>query len=203
MNNTANHDTASDIFDRVWRCVFSKNLTTSEEYYRVFGKASTGYKHLDKQCKDEIVDTYITIEKMVEYFKKGVTVGIVRYDDVEKIYECIERHLLRWKEQFEYGVNIGDAPVEDLVDLDRFANAIYDKAKYTMTPELVDSLMVRQMARTTTLSRSTLFNKTQELESVTTGEINEDKYPVRKELGDVFKSTVIGFRRWGSLNNGH
>ncbi len=185
------YDTTYDIWERVWRCQFSRNKTTSEDYYRIYGKPSTGYKYYDKQCPDEVVDTMINIDTMVEYFKQGITVGIYKYEDCEEIYKCIERHLQGWRQQIEHGINIGDAPIEDLVAMDEFANAIYDKAKYLIKPEIAKSLMVQHMSSITSFNRNTLFG-----EVLNKKDDKPTELPERDSMANVFKSNIAGYRRW-------
>ena len=198
MNTT--EDTTKDIWDRSFRCLVSQKQTTSETYYELFGQRSTGSKKHDKSIPDQYVDTYVSIAKMVEYFQQGVTIHIHNYDDCETIYHIIERHLRRWKNQFAYGINIGDAPIQDLIAMDEFAMKIYDKAKYLIKDDIVNSLAVQQMTGLSSLSRSSFMKSLQTYQEKTnptrSQEVEEKKYPERDSLSPVFKSNIAGFGRW-------
>lgn len=200
MNLNSSEDTTVDIWDRSFRCLVSQKQTTSEDYYRIFGQRSTGSKKHDKAIPDQYVDTYISIAKMIEYFNQGVTIQVYNYDDTKTIYEIIERHLRRWKNQFAYGINIGDAPVQDLIAMDEFANKIYDKAKYLIKPDIINSLAVQQMTSLSSLSRSSFYKSVQDHKEKTnpnpTREEKEERYPERDPIAPVFKSNVAGFGRW-------
>lgn len=188
-------DTTVGIFERLWTCGFSRNLTTSEEHYKYFGRPSTGIKALDKQFVDDVVITAITINDMVEMHRKGITVEVVNYDDTRKIYECIQKHLMAWRDWLKSAVNmVTEPPIEDLVDLDRFANAIYAHAKYLIPKDQIDSVFITQMQSRLTFSRGSIqsiFERREEANKPV-----EEVYPDRQELGDDFKRAVTGFGRW-------
>lgn len=188
-----NPDTTVDIWDRSWRCLVSQNLTTSAEYYKIFGRQSSGYKAIDDSCPDQYVDTMITIDKMVEYHKKGIPIQVVNYDDCEKIYQCVERHLRAWANLLQHGVNIGDAPIDDLIAMDEFANSVYSKAKYIIKDEIATSVFMQRISSITTLSRNTFGSAiTKNTDKVK----REEDYAQRHEYSEVFKKNVIGFGRW-------
>jgi hypothetical protein len=45
----------------------------------------------------------------------------------------------------EKSLNIGNAPLEDLKLMDRFANAVYEHAKYQFTDDTISSIIARRM----------------------------------------------------------
>lgn len=188
-------DTTIDIWEKVWRCAFSDNKTRGERNHRLYGKNITGVKSIDASVPDQIVETYITINDMVEYHRRGITVEIINYDDCKKIYDCIEKHILAWKKNIENCVNIGDAPLEDLIAMDDFANAIYDKAKYLMPTEFIGSPALRHLIGLTTLSRATFLREHEKpLKTVSIG--GDSDHPERMPISDFFKENLAGFGRW-------
>lgn len=188
-------DTTKDIWERLWYCSFSRSLTTSEDYYKIFGRPSTGFKRFDKTSEDDVVSTMITIDTMVEYYKQGVTIAVMNYDDTRLIYECIQKHLMAWRDYLKNSINMAGAPpIEDLIELDRFANAVYDKAKYLIPKDQIDSVFITQMRQNMTLSRGSISDL---FDRKPTGEPTEPQtYPERQELADVFKKSTNGFGRW-------
>ena len=131
---------------------------------------------------------------MVEYFTKGIPVYIVKQADVKTIYEYIENHLLAWKRQLEQGVNIGGAPVDDLIAMDAFANKIYEHAKYHFTREVADSIFLRQMGA---INRNTFISPLSTPAPVNSDKTDEnDGYHSRDSLAEHFKEKRVGIRKW-------
>lgn len=193
------NDTVSDIWDRSWRCMFSRNLTTPIDHIERVGTYVTGDDEVDRQQKDEIIDTYITINDMVEMHRKGIRIDIYNYDDVADIYKIIERHILAWKRNIEECVNIGDAPLDDLIAMDAFATAIYTKARYVLPDNPVSSTALNYM-------RSLTGGVIPQLKSIAQREedkllaanpkLVEEKMPERISHESVFKGIAAGMRRW-------
>lgn len=191
-----NKDTAGPLFDRVFRCSFSRNLTTTDYYIETFGFAGTGVPEIDRTLKDEIIDTYINIDTMLEYHQQDIPIRVHNYDDTKVIYELIQEHLEVWRDRLDRAVNIADAPIEDLIALDKLASSVYDKAKYTYAPEESGSSFTRFLSRHKSLNLSRLNAPSEPVGDVVVGDIEQDKYPHRREMAEGFKSIGIGMRRW-------
>ena len=188
-------DTAAPLFDRVFRCSVSRNLTTSSYYIETFGFVGTGVPEVDRTLKDEIIDTYINIDKMLDYHRQDIPFRVHNYDDTKIIYELIQEHLEAWKMRLDNAINIADAPIDDLIALDKLATAVYDKARHSYKPEEAGSSFTRFLSRHVTLSSSRLRPLTPEVRDVVIGAVEDDK-PKRKELAESFKSIGIGMNRW-------
>lgn len=160
---------------------------------------STGNKNVDKTMAEQWTFSYINIATMVEYFQQGVLIKIVHYNDIEEIYKYIENHLAAWKERLKVGLNIGDAPIEDLVAMDAFANAVYDHAKWNFTKEEVHSILTRHMANTVRVNSFNFFQKETPPEGVDEDGITRinhekdpaDQFPKREQITDLLKSQFI------------
>lgn len=191
-------DTAAPLWDRSFRCSVSRNLTTTDYYIETFGFVGTGDPQRDKQMKDEIIDTYVNINKLVEYHQKDIPFRLHRYEDTKIIYELIQEHLEAWADRLNRAVNIADAPIEDLIALDQLANAVYDKAKYYMTPSDAGGAFSRYLGKHTSFKRSSfkMPTKAGPIEDVVIGAQNEDNFPNRDSMAERFKSIGIGMRRW-------
>lgn len=195
-------DTSNYIFDYLFKCRIPNLQTMSEEYIRFFGMPTTGDPSIDKAMADQWITTMIPISKMVEYSKQGITIKVVKYEDVKTIYNYISLHLQAWKNQIGNGINIGSAPIDDLIDLDAFANIVYDHAKFQFTRDIADSLLERQMSGITRFNKSNFFKpdiKINETGSDNITRINSepvDNYPKRESLSDIFKDRKIGYRKW-------
>ena len=194
-------DTSTYIFDYLFKCRIPNLQTMSEEYIRFFGMPTTGDPSIDQAMADQWITTMLPISKMVEYSKQGITIKIVKYDDVKVMYNYISLHLQAWKNQIGNGINVGDAPIDDLIDLDAFANLVYDQAKYQFTRDIADSLLERQMSTITRFNKSNFFKPDIKIndsgDNIT--RINAepiDNYPKRESLSDIFKDRKIGYKKW-------
>ncbi len=182
------------IFEILFRVRVPQLQTTSATYLKIFGAPTTGHNGYDRDLMNQLIDTAIPISKMVEYFGKGIPVRIVRQDDTKLIYDYIEKHLLAWRRQLEHGLNIGNAPVDDLILMDQFANSVYEHAKYNFTKEIADSLFVRQLSGISGgINRnnflSPLVNPNEEPNK-------EEELPSRQGMSEIFKESRAGIRKW-------
>lgn len=177
--------------------------TCSDEYIKIFGTPSSGDAAVDKYTINELATICISINEMLDYHKRGVTIRVVQYTDIKLIYDIISAHLTRWANNLKHGLNIGGAPLEDLIDLDRFANVIYQHAKYHFTEETVGSILSQNMNRLG-ITKDTFF-RSGSAGSLLTAKLNNPKmiikkkdesgYPERTKLEDVFKGRVYGGRQ--------
>lgn len=145
------------IFNQKFRCSVPHIAMRSTDHVKHFGMPSCGIKEIDSETARERIDTYLSISQMVEYFSKGTIVGVKKVTDTKVIYERIVDHLNAWKEQLRHGLNNGEAPIDDLIQLDQFANAVYAHAQYHFTNEIVESILMRRMDEIMPFNRDTLI----------------------------------------------
>ena len=130
------HNTETDTTGPLWDILYKVRMpylqTTSVEYIKMFGMPTSGDKGTDLEMANQWITTYQSIASLTEHYSNGVSIKIVDPSDPKRIYEAVAAHLEAWKSQITYGINIGGAPIEDLIKLDNFANAIYEHAKYHM-----------------------------------------------------------------------
>lgn len=141
MNIPSQVDTTKAIWERLYLVRVPSLDATSMSFLKMHGTYITGIKSIDDANVNNWMTTYINIAQMVDFYKEGVTVAVVNKDDTKAIYEAIEQHLVAWKSKLQYGINIGNAPVDDLMAMDQFANAVYDHAKHLLPREVIDSLL--------------------------------------------------------------
>jgi hypothetical protein len=149
--------TAWYLFKQPFMCRVSNIQSMSIEYIQKFGMPSSGYANHDKETANELVIRMLTISQMVEYYKNGVTVAVVNHIDTKEIYERISDHLNAWKQNIEVSFHTRDAPVEDLMLLDKFANVVYAHAVYQFTTEIVDSLLSRRLTTVLKTNRQAIL----------------------------------------------
>lgn len=154
-------DTSYYIFNEKYRCSVPHIDMRSSDHIRAFGMPSCGIKEIDNETAHERIETYLSINQMVEYFKRGALVGVKKVEDTKKIYERITDHLVAWKNQLQHNLNNGDAPVDDLILLDQFANAVYAHAQYHFTEEVIESLLLRDLNSISLVNRDMLIGTMQ------------------------------------------
>ena len=98
------------------------------EQIRTFGVRISGVHEIDSTMDKEEIVTQMCIDRMFEKHRSGVTIRVVNYNDTAEIYRIIHGHLITWAEYLNRGVNVGAAPLKELVELDAFASVVYDKA---------------------------------------------------------------------------
>lgn len=96
---------------------------------QAFGLPTMGNHMLDQQIHNEIVTVYITIDAMVEHYRAGTCIIIPNNEDLEAIYTTLNNYLGAWNRTLHHAVNTGNAPIEDLLLIDKFAGELYQQAR--------------------------------------------------------------------------
>ncbi len=199
-------DTSKYIFDYLYTCRVPIYATLTENELRTFGTVYTGNPDIDRGTREQLITVMWPISKMAIHFAKGDIVRVSKYSDTKEIYERVQAHLLAWQERLNFAVNVGDAPLQDLIILDEFANSVYEHAKFTFTTEYVENLLVRDMKAISAINMGNIFKPrptqtTGNVKEVNSGNIaiNGD-IPIaereREALSDVFKNRLVGGSRW-------
>lgn len=200
MNST--QPTANLIFD----CLFTVRVpdlqTRSEQHIKMFGVHSTGDRAQDMVMANQLITVMLSIAKMVEYHKQGVNIRVVKREDVLTIYDYITRHLQAWKDRLNQGLNIGDAPIDDLISLDQFANVVHESAKYQFTREIADSILAKHLSSTITFNKHNIFKKESSAAAIVTNQdptkdkVEKEEDLQRSGFAQLFKDKKIGSSRW-------
>lgn len=195
--------TANLIFDYLFMVRVSDLQTRSEQHIKMFGVHSTGDRNQDIVMANQLITVMISIAKMVEYHKQGVNIRVVKRQDVLTIYDYITRHLQAWKERLNQGLNIGDAPIQDLIKLDEFANVVHESAKYQFTREIADSILAKHLSSTITFNKHNIFKKESSAAAIVTNQDpnkkqnNEQQEELQRNgFAELFKNKRIGSSRW-------
>ena len=194
-------DTTTYIWDYYFSARVPQLDSTSLDYLRMYGSYTTMDRDIDQTLSNQWLTTMMNINQMVDYFKDGVQIRIVREEDIKTIYEYISLHLEAWRERLTRGINIGDAPIDDLIAMDSFANVVYVHAKHQFTREMVDSLFANALSNTISLNHTNFFNsnvKTPErIDIGTGGRITVDAEPEPQRdtsLADFLKNRLVRLR---------
>jgi hypothetical protein len=124
------HPNIRRIFKDLFRITIAQKDIRSIEEQRMFGNTSTGDKKLDAMLATSTVNTYVTINDMIEYFRDGISFRLTDLKDARIIYEAVSEHTARWRDALQYAFNMGNAPVDDFILMERFIATIYEHAKF-------------------------------------------------------------------------
>lgn len=200
MNKHTN-DTTTKLWDDLYKVRIPYMRSRSIKDIRERGTVVSGIPAYDNDINNQMLTTMINISTMVDYFKEGVPVRVVDPSDCKAIYEAISAHIYAWKSILERGINIGGAPIEDLITLDRFANTVYEHAKYQFTADTANSIFAQHLSGIQRINAQNFFNKPLGIKQ-NEGEdgvvrINaEPKIEDRDSLGDFFKMRASSIRRY-------
>jgi len=187
------------IWNDLYRVRVPTQKSRSKLHLKHFGTFETGIKEIDRELHTELTDTMCTINQMVEFYRNGIVVRVVKIADCKKIYERVTDHLLAWKYHLERGMNIGDAPVEDFILMDNFADAVYPHARALMGNDITMSQFFRDLNGVMPVSRDKLLlppslkvtrhNVDPEEEKRLADEKKKEELkPQRKEMASFFTS---------------
>lgn len=180
--------TAYYLFHNLFLCRVPNIQTMSSEYIRLHGMPSTGDPALDKHAAGEMVMRMITINRMMELVTSGARIEVVNKDDTKSIYEYITNHLTAWKTELRYTMGHPNPKVvRDLIEMDNFANLVYEHAKYHFSPDAIDSDLARKLDGMLSFSKATVLAKLGAIAPVIDEKGEEvDKYPARQSFASVF-----------------
>ncbi len=188
------------IFNVDYLCRVPAMAARSPEEIEMFGTPASSDEQADATMLNERILTYLTIGQMVEYFAKGIDVGLVTFGDSKKIYHAITGYLTTWKEIMDRSMMTRGVPIDDLILLDEFANSVYEHAKYQIKGDaFLDNFLSRVSMRVT---RDSILGNPDAKRLKEEGK-NPD-IPERDSMASVFaahKFSMGGQRRWGKTED--
>lgn len=150
-------DTRFYLFNKLFRCKVPNIQSMSPEYIRHIGMPTVGIPEYDRSMANELVDRMLSVAQMVDYHQKGVEVRVCNPADTAAIYDIVTNHLLAWKRALEATRHFVDAPIDDLIALDEFANIVHPHAKPFFTKDVMDSLLARRITSVSKFSRENVL----------------------------------------------
>jgi len=179
---------------RIWHDRFACSMreidTMSVDYLRIFGTLTTGDSTLDRQMLNDEVSRYLTIIDMVKFFGEGVRIKVKRNEDCKTVYILIQEHLQNWQKELEYALRTDQAPLEELELMNKFADAVYEHAKWYLDQALVDTPFVRTLRKDTKSVLSLL--KAPVVENTDSDII---VHPKRDDMSDTFNRGLAKLHR--------
>jgi len=121
--------TSEDLWTRYFTVKMLFLHSRSVNQIRERGFRISGNPEIDQQLDKQEITTQLNIDAMFEKSRAGVSIKVVNYNDTAIIYQIINSHLIACTEYLTHGINVGNVPLKDLIELDAFAAKIYDKAK--------------------------------------------------------------------------
>ncbi len=150
------------LFEEYFLVRFNGQESRSLEDVRLHGTPYSEVPELNDLMQSSFVTAEHTIDMMFEKWRRGVTIRVVNYNDTARIYRIIESHLETWLSFFRLAMNIGNAPIQDLIELDEFASVVYDNARNVLTNERVVKELQSIFGKQTGWTANNLFQKAPE-----------------------------------------
>jgi hypothetical protein len=152
----------------------------------------------------ELVTRMLYVHQIVDYFNRGVSVSICDRADTKLVYEVLTNHLTAWKHKLDTTLNNRDAPLEDLVAMDKCAHAVYQHAQWEYTGVFEESLLARSIKGIVRYNRETILPRKPKITQVNAEPDDpENQEPAvgpggkRVSMGDVFASRQAASRaKW-------
>ena len=116
------------IFTSKWKMLLCYKYTINLDQVEVFGVPTLGTIEDDSAMMNELTTVYRSINDMVELHKEDIPFRIANYVDTTSIYNIVQKYLEAWGYLLNNGINIGNAPTDDLMALERFAQKLYGYA---------------------------------------------------------------------------
>lgn len=113
------------IFNKLY-IVRVRNIDTlDKDYIQQRGLPYTGDRAVDNEFANQLIDKYVTIAQMAEWYSQGISLRFTNARDMEEIYAVIYQHIKIYQENTNKSINITRVPIEDLKMLSDFASELY------------------------------------------------------------------------------
>ena len=143
-------DTRYYVFKQLFKVRVNDLARRSLQHIEAHGVCITGNRDYDRSVREELCVCYLPISELAVYHDQGVSIFLTNPADAKVIYELVHAHLSNWARYMEEQIGVGDAPIEDLIILDNFANLVYPSAARfypTGRPEDVFSKATKSITR--------------------------------------------------------
>ena len=141
--DTNQRDTTKALWERLYLVRLPRLEVSSVEYLQTYGTYITGDKAIDQTSANHLITTMKPIHELADYHKQHVAIHLVHAHDAVEIYKAVFAHLEAWETKLRFGMNVGDAPVEDLIALESFARSVYFHAQHRMPAESATSSFIQ------------------------------------------------------------
>lgn len=139
--------TAWYLFHELFHVRVNPNHVRTADEIKLFGTPTTGNEDYDRELAKNDTLVMLSIAQMEDIFNNGYPVKVANYKDTERIYKLISDHLHFMKNIFVGSENITADPtiMNDLIRLDKFAQAMFEHARYLLTGEVPTSQLAARL----------------------------------------------------------
>ena len=186
------------IWDNIYMVRMRYIDTLSTDMIKIRGVPTVQDAGLDRQMHTQPITCAISIDAMVEHFRRGIRITLVNNEDSMSIYNIVNAYLLAWQHEFEHSLNTGGAPHGDLLLLDRFAQALYPQAVIFGAVKPRNNLVGSLFEKSGHVGRNALFG-TKEAERTV---IRKDHNSFAKDIAKNMSANPAAFANKTSGRNG-
>lgn len=135
------NDPRYPIWGRVFLCKVPRIAHYSTLYLETYGLHTSDNKNVDLEQVKKATSAYITVNAMIEYYHQNQIVTIVKPADVKTVYEICQDYTFKYADKLNRSVFQHNTPMEDLIKIDEFAEAVYQYAGHMYGKEFARSFL--------------------------------------------------------------
>jgi hypothetical protein len=141
-------NTAWYLFNKLFYVRVNPLKVRSVEEIKLYGTLTTGNEEVDREMAKNETVVMLHIAQMEDMFNRGYTVAIVKYEDTKTIYQLITNHLIAMRNVMTLSENVTNdvKTLDELIRLDKFAEAIFGHARYQMKSDTPHSKMAQRFS---------------------------------------------------------
>ena len=200
-----------DLWDKYYKVKMLYLHSRSADHVRKYGVRISGIDEIDRNLDKQEIETEMNIDSMFEKWRKGVTIRVVNYNDTAEIYKIIHAHLVAWAEYLSNSINVGEAPLKDLIELDEFAAIVHDKAIGIFTKEDRNAAVASNFLNVQSINfrnilkregNATMLHGAVGDEVITVTKNEKSSLPQRHSMKDIFNDQINRVSRWSGDKDG-
>lgn len=179
----------------LFRVSVPEQQSRNPEDIRNFGVYQSGVEEIDADIHNRWITVMIPILKINDYCKLGVPVKLKDRKDIKRMYDIIQEYCYYWAHALTVQINIGGAPIEELIEYDDLAEKLFYFAKYSAGGDLTIPRSVRSLLGQQNTLGAGLFNQG----GYRTDDIYHEAKPEdleRPSMADFFKRQTSVIRRF-------
>ncbi len=115
------------------------------EDIRRFGVYQSGVEEIDADTHNRWITVMVPLRKILDYSLNGVPIKIRDRKDIKRMYDIIQEYCYYWAHALYSQINIGDAPIDELLQYDELAEKLFYFAKYSSTSDMLVPKSIRSM----------------------------------------------------------
>lgn len=215
------NDPRYPIWGRVFLCKVPVISHYSTQYLEAYGLHTSGNKNVDLEQVKKSSTVYTTINAMVELYHQSQMVTIIKQNDLKTIYEICQDYTFDYAAKLNRTVFHHNMPIEDLIKIDDFSEAVYQHAGHLYGKEFARSFLPedymkevinlnklfeavdKKLADRGKVDKKNLHthydilspNTRARDEVIVTNDIDREPLPERPSMRELFKTYIPGIER--------